>query len=108
MTATFAAMLVEVGLITYRASKRGASAAASIARLPVPAEYAGAVIVFGTLGLFSGRAAVPAAAFAWGLVIATALNTFSSSTIVSTSFVPGLGFVTQPVLTDTSSTSTGE
>jgi hypothetical protein len=79
MNTVFTALLVELTLITYRGVNKGATAANPLPPFPVPAEYVGAVVVFGFLGLLPGRAATPAGVFAWGLVVATALNFFTES-----------------------------
>jgi hypothetical protein len=78
MNGVISALFVELALITYR----GASANNStypINPLPVPAEYAGALIVFGALSIVPGRGQIPAAVFAWGLVVATALNFYGNT-----------------------------
>lgn len=97
MGAVMAALLVELGLITWRGVGSDASKDNPIKGLPVPAEYAGAVIVFGGLALFTGRAAAPAAVFAWGLVVATSLNTFTQANL------PGITFLS-PSLSSASPT----
>lgn len=84
------ALLVELALITYRGAT-GVDKRQPIAGLPVPAEYAGAFLVFGALSLIPGRGKAPATVFAWGLVIATALNLYpENGTRVD---VPGLTFI---------------
>jgi hypothetical protein len=87
MGATMAALLFELGLITYRGASSEAAKDNPIKGLPVPAEYGAAVLVFGGLSLFTGRAAAPAAVFAWGLVLATAFNTFTQANL------PGITFL---------------
>ena len=65
-----AAFVVEIGLITYRGFK-----CAGHPHLPPPADYTGAVLVYGALGLASKtQAATVAGLIGWGFVIATALN----------------------------------
>lgn len=83
------ALLVELALITYRGAAQP-DKVQPVAGLPVPAEYGGAVLVFGALTLARGGATLPASLFAWGLVIATALNLFPGGNAVS---LPGLTFV---------------
>ena len=64
-----AAFAVEIGLITYRGFKCAGN------HLPPPADYTGAVLVYGALGLASKtQAATVAGLIGWGFVIATALN----------------------------------
>ena len=64
-----AAFVVEIGLITYR----GFTCAGN--HLPPPADYTGAVLVYGALGLASKtQAANVAGLIGWGFVVATALN----------------------------------
>lgn len=79
MNTVFTALVVELALITYRGVNKGATAANPIPPFPVPAQYVGALVVFGGLSVLPGRAAVPAGVFAWGLVVATALNFFTES-----------------------------
>lgn len=68
-----AAFVVEVGLIAYRGFKK--ATAEPIPHLPLPADYTGAVLIYGALGLLGKTKAEPvAAAVAWGFVVATLLN----------------------------------
>jgi len=95
MNGVIAALIVELGLITYRGAGAKNQAKNPIANIPVPAEYAGAFIVFGGLSFFSGRAALPAGIFAWGLVVATALNLFPETGPKVN--LPGLTFISPSV-----------
>ena len=91
MNGVIAALIVELGLITYRGAGAKNQTGNPISTIPVPAEYAGAFIVFGGLSFFSGRAALPAGVFAWGLVVATALNLFPETGPKVN--LPGLRFI---------------
>lgn len=79
MNSVLAALVVELALITYRGVSKGTNKNTPIPPVPVPAEYAGAVIVFGVLAVLPGRAQIPASVFAWGLVVATALNFYDKN-----------------------------
>ena len=87
MSAILSALLVEMTLITYRGGISGANKNNPIPHLPVPADYAGAVIIFGALSLLPGRASRPAGIFAWGLVLATGINLFTETNIPGISFI---------------------
>ena len=64
-----AAFVVEIGLITWRGFKCAGN------HLPPPADYTGAVLIYGALGLASKtQAANVAGLIGWGFVVATALN----------------------------------
>ncbi|MDA8312833.1 MAG: hypothetical protein M0Z46_19920 [Actinomycetota bacterium] len=64
-----AAFVVEIGLITYRGFRCAG------AHLPPPADYTGAVLIYGGLGLAAKtQAAHVAGLIGWGFVVATALN----------------------------------
>ena len=68
-----AAFFVEIALVTYRGVK--ISGTGPIPHLVLPADYTGAAIVYGILGLLGKTRAEPlAAAVAWGFVVATLLN----------------------------------
>jgi hypothetical protein len=68
-----AAFFVEMALITYRGVQT--SATGPIAHLVLPADYVGAAVIYGVLGLLGKTKAEPvAAAVAWGFVVATLLN----------------------------------
>ena len=95
MTGVLAALVMELALITYRGAGSKNQANNPIKNVPVPAEYAGAFIVFGGLSLASGRAQVPATVFAWGLVVATALNLFPETGQKIN--LPGLSFISPSV-----------
>lgn len=83
MGGMLAAYLAEVGLITFR-SLRGGSSTATVAGLPVPAEYLAATILYGALGLATQRSgpgpAHVATAVGWAFVLATALNLWDPAT----------------------------
>lgn len=70
-------LIVALGLITYRGVRSGSSANNPVAHLPVPNQFVGAMFVFATLSLFSGRAEKPATVAAWGLNVAILLNLWS-------------------------------
>jgi hypothetical protein len=74
MTGVLTAWLAEMAIITYRGAKLKRYDANPIAHLPLPSEYAASAVIFGTLGVFGGRAQAPAQLFAWGIVAATLLN----------------------------------
>lgn len=99
MTGVLAALVMELALITYRGAGGKNQANNPIKNVPVPAEYAGAFIVFGALSLASGRAQVPATVFAWGLVVATALNLFPENQNLPRVNLPGLSFISPSVPT---------
>ncbi len=64
------ALVIELGLITYRGIE-----CAGGPQWPPPADYAGAIGVYGVLGIAAKTRAGPVAtAVAWGFVVATALN----------------------------------
>ncbi len=66
------AFIAEVALITYRGF---ADVTGPLGHLPLPANYTGAVLVYGTLGLAAKTKAAPVAtALGWGFVVATLLN----------------------------------
>ena len=79
MNTVITALLAEIVLITYRAASRDTTKTNPLAPFPVPAAYLGAFTVFGVLSVLPGRAQVPAGVFAWGLVIATGLNFYTST-----------------------------
>lgn len=79
MNTVVAALLVELALLTYRGVSKGTTAANPVPPFPVPATYVGAFVVFGTLSVLPGQARVPAGVFAWGLVLATALNFYTET-----------------------------
>jgi hypothetical protein len=91
VTGVLAALVAELVLITVRGNGADNQKFNPIPRIPVPAEYAGAFIVFGLLSLPTGRAQVPANVFAWGLVVATALNFFPETG--PNVKLPGLTFI---------------
>lgn len=73
MGGILAAWLAEIAIITYRGFERGTSG--PIAHLPIPADYIGATVVYGALGLMGKTQAAPVAALlGWGFVVATLLN----------------------------------
>lgn len=74
MSGVTLAWAVEIGLITWRNFKKGATD--NVGGLPLPADYLATFAIFGVLGLIGGQAAKPATVLAWGYVAATALNLF--------------------------------
>jgi protein-S-isoprenylcysteine O-methyltransferase Ste14 len=74
MTGVVTAWLVEVVVITYRASQKGQSQGTAQVSLPMPSVYASTFLVFGVLGLLPAGASTFASVAAWGLVLATFLN----------------------------------
>lgn len=77
------AWLAETVLITYRAVGRGEASGNPLPNLPLPSEYVGTVIVFGTLGFIPGpNGQRVAGLLGWGLVIATALNLWDANGLV--------------------------
>jgi hypothetical protein len=91
MNGVIAALITELALITYRGAGTKNQTQNPIPKVPVPAEYAGAFIVFGILSFATGPAAAPANVFAWGLVAATVLNLFPETG--PTVNLPGLTFI---------------
>ena len=85
------ALVIETALITYRGVAKDAAKNNPLPPFPVPASYVGAVVVFGVLSVLPGRAAVPAGVFAWGLVVATALNFFNEP--ATPAFIKNLKFI---------------
>src|SRR5208282_6328290 len=75
------AWLVEMGLITYRGAKQGKFAQNPIPHLPLPSEYVATFIIYGALGLVPEGGQRAAAAFGWGLVVATFLNLWDPTTL---------------------------
>ena len=77
------AWLAEMALVTYRAVGSGQGSDNPVANLPLPSEYVGAVVVFGTLSFVPGpNGQRVAGLIGWGLVIATALNLWDSNGLV--------------------------
>lgn len=68
------AAIAETIVITYRDVKNGSNADNPIPHLPIPAQYASVVIVYGALAFFPERASNLAAMIGWGFVLATVLN----------------------------------
>ena len=67
-----AAFIAELGIITYRSFTRPKESPLSF---PLPADYAGAALIYGLLGLMGKTQAEPVAtALGWGFVVATLLN----------------------------------
>lgn len=80
MGGLLSAWFAEMVLITYRGVKKGTTGG-PIHGLPLPADYVGATIVFGALGLLGNTQAAPVATLAgWGLVVATLLNLWTPKT----------------------------
>ncbi len=80
------AFLVEVALITYRGLrgvKPGTHPTSPIG-LPLPANYTGAIFIYGVLGLATRtEAARVATLVGWGFVVATALDLWTPKKPVS-------------------------
>lgn len=66
------AFIAEVALITYRGFS---TTTGPLGHLPLPANYTGAALIYGALGLMAKTKAEPVAtALGWGFVVATLLN----------------------------------
>jgi hypothetical protein len=79
----FAAFMVEVGLVTYRAvtqgqvvTRKGKQSTAPLPA-PLPSLYTSAIIVYGALGLAPSSLAPVPALIGWGFVVATFLNLYT-------------------------------
>jgi hypothetical protein len=68
------AWLAEIVLISYRATRSGASEGTASVPFPLPSQYASTFIIYGTLGLLPDQADALAAVVGWGFVVATLLN----------------------------------
>jgi len=80
MSGVLSAFMAEIILITYRGAKAGKlTKDLPVGHLPVPADYVGAMIIFGLLSALPGDLKRPAGVMGWGLVVATALNVLSAS-----------------------------
>jgi hypothetical protein len=87
MSGLLTAFLAEVTLITYRCYHTNnftTGLGAPPLGAPIPATYTAPILVYGTLGLFSGRAAPVAGLVGWGLVVATFLNLWNTGPNLST------------------------
>lgn len=74
--------ITETLLITYRGASQGKAVGNPIPHLPLPSDYVGEFLVFGALSLIPGpNGGRVAAAFGWGLVVATFLNLYDPTTI---------------------------
>ena len=69
-----AAGIVELGLVTYRASKAGTLKTNPVPHLPMPSEVLSVVVVYGGLSIVTGQGEALAGALGWGLVVATLLK----------------------------------
>lgn len=79
------AWMAEAILITYRAVSKGNAVDNPIRNLPLPSEYVGTAIVFGTLSFVPGpNGQRVAGLIGWGLVVATALNLWDANGLVKT------------------------
>lgn len=96
MSGVISALLVEMALITWRGASQGTTKDNPIPHLPVPADYIGAAVIFGALSMVPGQAQRPATIFAWGLVLATALNLFADTSIPGISFISPSNPTAQP------------
>jgi len=80
MTGLLSAFAAEVILITWRGAKAGKlKGDLPVKGLPVPADYVGAMIIFGFLAAAPESLKRPAGLVGWGLVVATALNVLPAS-----------------------------
>ena len=80
MSGILSAFMAEIILITYRGAKAGKlTKDLPVGHLPVPADYVGAMIIFGLLSALPGDLKRPAGVMGWGLVVATALNVLPAS-----------------------------
>ena len=93
-------LIVAIGLVTYRGIRSGSSKDNPVAHLPLPSQFVGAVMIFGTLSLFTGQAEKPATLVAWGLDVAILLNLWQPGT------TPGAKPKTDTVNTVSPTTST--
>jgi len=74
MSGILAPALVETALITLRSTIGKKSGENPVPHLPVPSVYVDVLVIYGALGLVSGRGERVAAMVGWGFVVATALN----------------------------------
>ncbi len=81
MGSLLTAWLVEIGLITYRGAKQGRYVNNPISHLALPSEYTATFVVYGGLALVPGAGKPVAAAFGWGIVVATLLNLWDPATV---------------------------
>jgi len=65
-----AAFIAEIGIISWRDYS-------DYKLLPLPADFAGACVIFGLLGLLPDGASGAATAFGWAIVLAAFLNLWS-------------------------------
>jgi hypothetical protein len=80
MSGILSAFMAEIILITYRGAKAGKlTKDLPVGHLPVPADYVGAMIIFGLLSALPGELKRPAGVMGWGIVVATALNVLPAS-----------------------------
>ena len=80
MSGILSAFMAEIILITYRGAKAGKlTKDLPVGHLPVPADYVGAMIIFGLLSALPGELKRPAGVMGWGIVVATALNVVPAS-----------------------------
>ena len=71
----------ETALIVYRNVRKGEAAKLPVPYLPVPAQLISVAVVYGGLSLVPDRYDRIAGLFAWGVVIATALNVFNVAVV---------------------------
>jgi hypothetical protein len=93
MSSLTAAFLAELVIITYRNIKQGNTAKYPLP-MPLPADYAAGIIVYGGLGIFahvSDDAAKLAGLVGWGLVVATAMNLFAKTSTGAPATNPATG-----------------
>lgn len=80
MAGLLAAWFAEIAIITYRGFERKSTVPVPIQGLPLPADYVGATVLFGGLGLLGRTQAQGVATLVgWGLVVATLLNLWTPS-----------------------------
>jgi hypothetical protein len=77
MTGLVTAWLAEVVLITYRSTKKGGNQGTAQVPFPLPSQFAGTFIIFGSLALLPQSAGNFASLAGWGLVAATFLNLYN-------------------------------
>lgn len=81
MTGLLSAFVAEVTLITYRCYHQKNFTVGQgdpPFGAPIPATYSAPILVYGTLGLVSGRGAPVATLLGWGFVVATFLNLWNT------------------------------
>lgn len=78
MSGLLGAFLVEVALMSYRATNQGIKTPADAPiPFPLPSMYTSAILIYGGLGLLPRSTAPLPALLGWGFVVATFLNLFT-------------------------------